>query len=1279
MVSKKLKIISFLSLVFASVAFIGNVKANNETEVVEAADATNADTYYSSLYDSSGNIKYKGSSLKNALNTIISNGHTNKGYGDLAGIYKTSDVDPSSSSKVVLYYTGQKKSWDFSSYSSYDINREHVWCQSLFGNSTNTQSSPYSDAHQVRPCDASLNSSRSNSYYDELTSYTKSDSYGNVWTGDVFYPQADYRGDVARICFYVATRYTNLSLGTTSGSYKMGNINALLKWNLQYGVSSSETKRNNAVAKVQGNRNPFIDHPEYAAYIYGDTNSTTKSIVASYTYDITFNTNGGSSINTQEVIKFAKVVKPSNPTKSGYTFGGWYTNSSLTTAYDFDTKVTGNKTLYAKWTSNSSSGDSSSSGSTGSSTSTPAGVIDFTAQGFSNAEEIAQVIDSSKNVTATLDKGTSSYTPKYYTDGDALRAYAGNTITIKSEKAVKSIEFVFGSSDGTNDITADKGSFASPLWSAASGNTKNITFTIGGTTGNRRIKQMNVTFYDSSSDSGSGGSSSGSDSSESTGSIGSSTSTPAGVIDFTAQGFSNEEEIAQVIDSSKMVTATLEKYVGSYTPKYYTSGNSLRVYAGNRIVIKSEKSVKSIDLVFGDGDSSYVESNPITVDKGEFSSPTWTALSGNTKNITFTIGGTTGQRRIQQMKVNFYSAADGGTDDNIYTESIDFDFTKQGYTNAQKVTEVVDSLNYGSITFGGSGSSTAYYTSGAALRVYANNTITVKCVNYIYSIEFTFGASDGSNTITCDLGTFTSPIWTSTSYTNEVKFTIGGSSGNRRITNIKINYYIDAGGDNGGSEGGDETVTIPEPNPTETSISYLTTNKPTSYSGKLIYIVTGKWTLSTTSTTASTYGNGTLSDDYGNSIVIYGLSSNKVSSVTWSETEGTYAYINQKDFSTLGINDGDTITVGLIYASSYDNYYAYFISKSSSEVVTPTPTPSGDFANQEIETQLGFSFKCEEGGSTSSTSSYNGASAYESGTAMGSTATGGGFKYGSQQITDTTKLNTIKTAFGLKDISGYIRSACSVNDSTNYAVTFNSGSAKTSVVTFDNVNKNATSIKVDLAGWKESSVTISLGNATCNGASSFTIGTATFTTYTLNISDTSKDVTLTASSSEARFALDNVVYTNSSGESWSFNNFYLRFKTIVSKEVFEAQDENATYGVLLNLSSNAPTSFDSVSVSEFNSLYTTANKYLNIEIDSTQIKEENGSYVLTGALTKIPDTQLGTNITAVFYVKNGDTVTFSQTTSKSVGAMVNSYLENTSSLTETQIEALNALKQTYSL
>ena len=117
--------------------------------------------------------------------------------------------------------------------------------------------------------------------------------------------------------------------------------------------------------------------------------------------------------------------------------------------------------------------------------------IDFSQQGYQNAEAIeSAVIDD--NVTVYFFKGTNNNAPKYYTSGTAIRCYGGNYFTIEATSGnISSITITFGSSDGTNEITTDVGSFTSPTWT---GTSYAVTFTIGGTSGNRRIKGLTVNY-----------------------------------------------------------------------------------------------------------------------------------------------------------------------------------------------------------------------------------------------------------------------------------------------------------------------------------------------------------------------------------------------------------------------------------------------------------------------------------------------------------------------------------------------------------------------------------------------------------------------------------------------------------------------------------------------------------------------------------------------------------------------------------------------------------------
>lgn len=177
-------------------------------------------------------------------------------------------------------------------------NREHVWAQAL-SNGLWGKDGGGADLHHLRPSEYSLNSARANYRYGEVTNgqkiYSKTVSGTNSQLGGyqaagAFEPLDNVKGDVARIVMYVYTHYNTYQnvFGTTNGngnSKYFGTLNfthiilagseaaakeIILKWNELDPVDEIEERRNEEVYKIQGNRNPFIDHPEYADAIWGD-------------------------------------------------------------------------------------------------------------------------------------------------------------------------------------------------------------------------------------------------------------------------------------------------------------------------------------------------------------------------------------------------------------------------------------------------------------------------------------------------------------------------------------------------------------------------------------------------------------------------------------------------------------------------------------------------------------------------------------------------------------------------------------------------------------------------------------------------------------------------------------------------------------------------------------------------------------------------------------------------------------------------------------------------
>lgn len=113
-------------------------------------------------------------------------------------------------------------------------------------------------------------------------------------------------------------------------------------------------------------------------------------------------------------------------------------------------------------------------------------------------------------------------------------------------------------------------------------------------------------------------------------------------------------------------------------------------------------------------------------------------------------------------------------------------FSSLGLSNGVQYSDPFDGGHF-TITFAGGGNDGKYYNTGAAIRSYAGGTFTVaSTTNKIAKIDLTFGSGDGTNAITTDVGTFTSPTWTGSA--NTVVFTVGGTSGHRRIASVTVTY-----------------------------------------------------------------------------------------------------------------------------------------------------------------------------------------------------------------------------------------------------------------------------------------------------------------------------------------------------------------------------------------------------------------------------------------------------------------------------------------------------------
>ena len=232
--------------------------------------------YYDSLEGLSGNA------LKQAVQDIIANPAVVRAhnYGDIEFILKEADKNPLNSNQVwQMYVESPKPILDYQTGSS-NIgvwNREHIFPQSRGGFSGGTSStadgigvwlptnaddilSGHADAHHLRAEDGAENSTRSNR------------DYGSDYNGPTG-NQGSWNGDVSRALFYMAVRYNGLNLvnGNPSDAIvgQIGDLATLLTWNTTDPRDDFEMNRNNYIYTWQMNRNPFIDYPNLADYIFG--------------------------------------------------------------------------------------------------------------------------------------------------------------------------------------------------------------------------------------------------------------------------------------------------------------------------------------------------------------------------------------------------------------------------------------------------------------------------------------------------------------------------------------------------------------------------------------------------------------------------------------------------------------------------------------------------------------------------------------------------------------------------------------------------------------------------------------------------------------------------------------------------------------------------------------------------------------------------------------------------------------------------------------------------
>lgn len=237
--------------------------------------------YYQGVY------KLYGTALRTALHNLI-DGHTVISYDGLYTAFPSTDTKPNGKiwdiysdipggTPAYEYTHGVKKCGNYSGEGDC-YNREHSWPDSWLGNTNPARS----DLFHMYPTDGYVNNRRSNYPFGVVGSATWTSTNGSKvgtntypgYTSTVFEPIDAYKGDLARSMMYMSVRYYTEDSGFgSSGATNKSNLltwyaNLMYGWHLKDTVSTKEINRNNAIFSFQRNRNPFIDHPEFAAEIW---------------------------------------------------------------------------------------------------------------------------------------------------------------------------------------------------------------------------------------------------------------------------------------------------------------------------------------------------------------------------------------------------------------------------------------------------------------------------------------------------------------------------------------------------------------------------------------------------------------------------------------------------------------------------------------------------------------------------------------------------------------------------------------------------------------------------------------------------------------------------------------------------------------------------------------------------------------------------------------------------------------------------------------------------
>jgi len=487
--------------------------------------------YYSGAQGKSGEA------LRTAMYNAIKN-HTTLNYDGLQDYYAIADFRPDGT-LWEIYSTCEFTMEDLNQPQNtfcMGWNKEHSVPKSWF----NSSSPMYSDMIHVIPTDARVNNLRGNEAYGETASRSDEISQSDValghlgsssfpgfsGIGKVYEPDDRYKGDIARIYFYMVTCYMNKNFTTDNGSkmFRYANntnyltdysVALLMKWHRQDPVSVKEINRNDSVYTCQRNRNPFVDFPDLAEYIWGNQTSTSfdpATALNAYSPDyVPLDTEGsdktdytkfgvtwlanGVALSTDSIFKNHKpATLPAAPlscSTTSATFMGWSASaiSGITQTAPSDLfktpadapAVNADMTFHAVFAHEEQGQGQGDVTATASFT---------TNDGYKQGQAIPSATAGKVNIVFT--QGSASNPAKFFTTGNAIRCYAKSTITLSGATITK-VVFTHGTTDNSNPITVNTGTLSNDTWT---GSTNSLTFTIGGDSKFRSFSAIQVTYDD---------------------------------------------------------------------------------------------------------------------------------------------------------------------------------------------------------------------------------------------------------------------------------------------------------------------------------------------------------------------------------------------------------------------------------------------------------------------------------------------------------------------------------------------------------------------------------------------------------------------------------------------------------------------------------------------------------------------------------------------------------------------------------------------------------------